>query len=337
MIEEPLRFRVAPAQGESDDGLRPRCGHAELVARRGGGLTVSGRLPVSLVIPTIGRIELLRDCLRLASPPAPRSPPRSCSWTRAAATRVAALITDLPSLRIRRVASDARNIAVAYNVGIRAAHEAIVAVTHDDCTVAPDWLEVGMRTVSPRADLLATGRVMPDGDAGLVPSCKTSEEAREYRGEPEVSLLFPANMVVDRSELMAIGGFDEAFARAAEDGDLCFRWLRSGRTLRYEPAMTVWHRDWRIARRARSRSTSGTRSTRGGCTASTCGGATGRSRRSSLAMPGRRCASRCAPGCVGGRCPPSDWRHGLARGLPAGLVAGLAEQARHWLRRRASL
>ena len=52
-------------------------------------------------------------------------------------------------------------------------------------------------------------------------------------------------MVVHRSELLAIGGFDEAFARAAEDGDLCFRWLRSGRTLRYEPAMTVWHRDWR--------------------------------------------------------------------------------------------
>ena len=63
VIEEPLRFRVAPAQGESDDGLRPAV-RPQLrwsVARTR--LSVSGRLPVSLVIPTIGRIELLRDCL----------------------------------------------------------------------------------------------------------------------------------------------------------------------------------------------------------------------------------------------------------------------------------
>ena len=32
---------------------------------------------------------------------------------------------------------------------------------------------------------------------------------------------------------------------AAEDNDLCYRWLRAGRQLRYEPALVVWHHDWR--------------------------------------------------------------------------------------------
>jgi glycosyltransferase involved in cell wall biosynthesis len=184
-------------------------------------------LRVSLVIPTIGRTELLRDCLQSVAAGTTR-PAEVVLVDQSDGEGVARLIADLPSLRIRRVASDARNIAIAYNVGIRAAREEIVAVTHDDCTVAADWLEVGVRTVAQRTDLLATGRVMPDGDADRVPSCKTSEEAGEWRGKLEVSLLFPANMVVRRSELLAIGGFNEAFARAAEDGDLSFRWLRRG-------------------------------------------------------------------------------------------------------------
>jgi GT2 family glycosyltransferase len=287
---------------------------------------VSGRLPVSVVIPTIGRIELLRDCLRsLAAGTA--LPAEVVLVDQSRGDALAALITALPALRIRRVASDARNIAVAYNVGIRAAHEALVAITHDDCTVAADWLEVGVRTVEPRPDLLATGRVMPDGDTDRVPSCKTSEEAREYRGEPEVSLLFPANMVVDRSELLALGGFDEAFAKAAEDGDLCFRWLRSGRTLRYEPAMTVWHRDWR---------------TRDELLALNVRYAFDQGRMYGkhlwqrdwaiapfVARDAREALPLLRARLLRESVATSDWRRGLARGLPAGLVVGLAQQAQH--------
>jgi GT2 family glycosyltransferase len=294
---------------------------------------MSHRMPVSLVIPTVGRTELLRDCL--ASVAAGTALPAEVVLVdQSRGDALAPLAAELPSLRIRRIASSARNIAVGYNVGVRAAREAIVAVTHDDCTVEADWLEVGMRTVAPRVDLLVTGRVMPDGDAELVPSCKTSEEAREYQGEPEVSLLFPANMVFHRSELMAIGGFDEAFARAAEDGDLCFRWLRSGRSLRYEPAMTVWHRDWR------SRDELLTLQAR---YAFDQGRMYGKHlwRREWAIAPflardvreaGRLLRTRLRRRPVAA----SDWRRGLARGLPAGLVVGLAEQARHSLRQRTS-
>jgi GT2 family glycosyltransferase len=294
---------------------------------------MSGRLPISLVIPTIGRTELLRACLRSVAA-GTALPAEVVLVDQSGGDAVTTLVADLPSLRIRRVASAERNIAVAYNVGVRAAREAIVAVTHDDCTVAPDWLEIGMRTVSPRANLLASGRVMPDCDAGLVPSCKTSEEAREYRGESEVSLLFPANMAFHRAELMAIGGFDEAFTRAAEDGDLCFRWLRSGRSLRYEPAMTVWHRDWR------SRDEIAALHLR---YAFDQGRMYGKHlwRREWAIAPfvarDVREAGRVVRARLRGRpVAAGDWRHGLARGLSAGLVAGFAEQARDSLRQRAS-
>jgi GT2 family glycosyltransferase len=148
-----------------------------------------------------------------------------------------------------------------------------------------------------------------------------------------VSLLFPANMVFHRAELMAIGGFDEAFARAAEDGDLCFRWLRSGRALRYEPAMTVWHRDWRsrdevVALHVRY--------------AFDQGRMYGKHlwRRDWAIAPfvarDVREARRVVRARLRGRpVAAGDWRRGLARGLPAGLAAGFAEQARRSLRDRA--
>jgi GT2 family glycosyltransferase len=290
---------------------------------------VTRRLPITLVVPTTGRTELLRACLGSVAA-GTALPAEVVLVDQSGGDDAAALVADLPALRIRRVATGERNIAIAYNAGIRAAREAIVAVTHDDCTVAPDWLEIGLRTVAPRADLLASGRVMPDGDAGLVPSCKTSEEVREYRGEAEVSLLFPANMVFHRAELVAIGGFDEAFARSAEDGDLCFRWLRSGRALRYEPTMTVWHRDWR------SRDEILTLHVR---YAFDQGRMYGKHlwRREWAIAPfvarDLREAERVV--CARLRRRPvaaGDWRRGPARGLPAGLVAGFTEQARHSLR-----
>jgi GT2 family glycosyltransferase len=288
---------------------------------------VSRRLPVSLVIPTIGRIELLRACLRSVAAGS-ALPAEVLLVDQSRADAVAALVADLPSLRIRRLTSSAPNICVAYNVGVSAAREAIVASTHDDCTVARDWLEVGVRTVAAREDLLATGRVLPDGNADLVPSCKTSGEAREYRGELEVSLLFPANMFLHRSELLAIGGFDEALA-GAEDGDLCFRWLRSGRTLRYEPAMTVWHRDWRSRDELRALNVR---------YAFDQGRMYGKHlwRRDWAIVPfvarDAREAVRLMRAQVLRRpVAANDWRRGLTRGLPAGLVVGLAQQARRSL------
>ena len=86
----------------------------------------------------------------------------------------------------------------------------------------------------------------PDG-SGYVPSTKSDPEPHDYTGQLMSGVLYPANMVASRAALRAIGGFDEraSLRLAAEDNDLCYRWIVSGREFRYEPALVVWHHDWR--------------------------------------------------------------------------------------------
>jgi GT2 family glycosyltransferase len=52
-------------------------------------------------------------------------------------------------------------------------------------------------------------------------------------------------MAFSRGTVIAAGGFDPRLAGAAEDNDFCYRWTRAGRPLRYDPALVVWHHDWR--------------------------------------------------------------------------------------------
>src|ERR1700750_1584926 len=95
------------------------------------------RLPVSLVVPTVGRTAMLRECLQSVA--AGTALPAEVVLVDQSSGDALAALGQAPPLPIRRIASQERNVAAAYNVGIRAATEAIVAVTHDDCTVAADW------------------------------------------------------------------------------------------------------------------------------------------------------------------------------------------------------
>jgi GT2 family glycosyltransferase len=52
-------------------------------------------------------------------------------------------------------------------------------------------------------------------------------------------------MGCSRQALLDIGGFDERMRPVGEDDDLGFRWLRSGRPLRYAPEFKVCHTAWR--------------------------------------------------------------------------------------------
>ena len=59
--------------------------------------------------------------------------------------------------------------------------------------------------------------------------------------------MFGNNMVLPRDRVLELGGFDERFGpeEAAEDNEFCYRWLKAGRPLRYEPSLVVEHHDWR--------------------------------------------------------------------------------------------
>jgi GT2 family glycosyltransferase len=202
------------------------------------------RTDVSVVIPTIGRPEQLR--ITLASLAACRPGPSEILVVdQSDGGAVAGTVADFGAAGAIHVASSAKGIGLAVNEGLRRARHEVVLGTHDDCSVPEDWIAVGCHLAVEHPGCIITGRVLPLGDPEVVPSIKTDPHPHDFTGEIKCDVLYPANMVVPRSRVLAFGGFDERFETAAEDNDLCYRWLRATRCLRYEPDLVVWHREWR--------------------------------------------------------------------------------------------
>lgn len=160
---------------------------------------------------------------------------------------VASVVHEFAHEGARLVPCDGRGVSLGRNVGLRHAKHEIVLVTDDDCRVADDWVGVAWRLMEADPEKIVTGRVLHVGDPRAVPSTIDDPLARDYTGEARGGVLFPNNMVVNRSLVLDEGGFDERFGpdEAAEDNEFCYRWLRAGRRLIYEPELTVWHDDWR--------------------------------------------------------------------------------------------
>jgi len=201
---------------------------------------------VSVVIPTIGRTALLRECLRsllACSPP----PDDIVVVDQSGTAAVSDLVATLGPGPVRRVECAGRGVARAMNRGLAAARHDTVMVTNDDCTVASDWVVVGARLAAAWPGGIASGRVLAPAGSTYVPSTKSDPSPHDYTGTLTAGALYPGCMVASRSALLSIGGFDErpGLRAAAEDNDLCYRWLSSGRVLRYEPDLVVWHHDWR--------------------------------------------------------------------------------------------
>ncbi len=199
---------------------------------------------MSVVVPTVGRAGLLARCL--ASLAACDPPPAELVVVdQSGGGEVKAAVAAVACLDARRVPSDARSIGAALNAGLEAARHDIVAVTHDDCEVDPSWAGRAAALAARHPGALLTGRVLAAPGPGHVPSTTAAATARDFTGELRDNVLYPANMVLDRRAALAIGGFDSRIVPAAEDNDFCYRWLRAGRPLRFEPGLVVWHADWR--------------------------------------------------------------------------------------------
>jgi GT2 family glycosyltransferase len=208
--------------------------------------TASEVVPVTVAIPTIGRVEPLRRCLEslAASDPAPAEilvVDQSCD------PAIDALVGTMLAARARVVPSHGLGVALARNDGLRAATNDVVLVTDDDCTVRPDWAETGWRLATAHPGAIVTGRVLPVGDPRAVPSTKDDPVPLDLSRERRGGWLFGNNMALPRAAVLELGGFDERFGpeEAAEDNEFCYRWLRAGRPLRYEPDLVVEHHDWR--------------------------------------------------------------------------------------------
>ena len=117
-------------------------------------------LPVTAAVPTIGRVELLEECVRtiLACDPAPAEillVDQSGGTEVQAAMRALAPASGSPAVRV--VSSPVRGIALAMNTCLKEAAHDRVLITNDDCTVAPDWVAHAWRHLEARPDGIVTG------------------------------------------------------------------------------------------------------------------------------------------------------------------------------------
>jgi GT2 family glycosyltransferase len=272
---------------------------------------------VTVVLPTIGRPELVRQCLESLAACDPRADDIlviDSSHDGAVSDTVAEFAPVA-----RRIDCYAPGLGTAFNLGLREARHEIVLLTNDDCTVEPDWAERGHAHASANGDAIVTGRVRPRGDPDLVPSTIDDATAREYAGKGAF-VLYTQCMALRRTLVLEFGGFDGKIRPAAEDNDLSYRWLRAGRRIRYEPDFVVWHHDWRTTEQLARLYVNygvgqgmvyGKHLRRGDITIL-------RPVASALFWSGRAVIARLVRGAQ----PHPDPRLGMLRGLPTGLVRG---------------
>lgn len=198
---------------------------------------------MTVVLPTIGRPELIRRCLESLACCEPRAD-EILVVDSSHDSAVADVVAGFAEAGVRRIPYSTPGLGNAFNLGLREAKHEIVLLTNDDCTVEPSWVERGLHHVSHRRDVIVTGRVRPLGDPEVVPSTIDDPVRREHAGRPDF-VLFTQCVSLTRTDVLEFGGFDGRIRPSAEDNDLSYRWLRAGRRIHYEPDFVVWHHDWR--------------------------------------------------------------------------------------------
>lgn len=280
--------------------------------------------PISVVIPTIGRLRQLTACLESFAACDPRADEILVA-DQSGDPAVGAAIENFAHAGVRRLALTQRNRSLARNEGLRAARNAVVALTDDDCTVQDDWIGVAAACSRSEPGVAFTGRVLASGDAELVPSTIDLAEPRDYTGQRLPAALYGNNMILPREIALELGGFDASVV-PAEDNDLSYRWLTAGHGMRHEPGLVVWHHDWRdreeltqlYRRYARAQGSFYAKHLRRGDMTML------RFIADDLYNGTRGMAARL----IRGKPPWADERQGLLPGMPLGLVGGLTRSAR---------
>lgn len=226
------------------------------------------RQPISVVVCTRDRPELLRRCL--ASVRALRYPRFEVVVVDNAPSddRTRALVEQVATEdgRVRYAREPRPGLSRARNRGLAEAGSPWLAYTDDDVVVDQGWLD-GLA--------LGFGRAPDVGCVtGLVATASIANPAEAYfdarasgwssRCEPAVfrpdgraanGPLYPfapgqfgtgANLAFSRTALDRLGGFDEALGagsptRGGEDLDAFVRLVRLGESIAYEPSALVWH------------------------------------------------------------------------------------------------
>ncbi len=157
---------------------------------------------------------------------------------------------------------DRPGLSRARNVALQRARTPWVAFTDDDAEVPRGWAGAIAAGAARAPDAACVfGPVVAAGIAsasqrlfesygglnrGFAPRVTGREFLRGLRSPPTWLLGAGASMAVHRTRALELGGFDPwlgagAAAGCSEDSDFCYRVLRAGGTIVYEPAAWVMH------------------------------------------------------------------------------------------------
>ena len=197
------------------------------------------------MIPTYGRPRQLAECLRsLARLDYPRDRLEVVvvddGSPMALDDVVAPFQSHLPlTLMLQKNAGP----SAARNAGAERATGEYLAFTDDDCLPDPGWLRTLAGVWAESPDCMVGGLTL-NGAASL---CSATSQLivdvvyRHYNADPaHARFIASNNMALPARGFREIGGFDPSF-RAAEDRELCDRWLYHGHRIIYAPRARVHH------------------------------------------------------------------------------------------------
>ena len=194
---------------------------------------------VSVVVPTMGRPELLNRCIAALM-----------AQSLDAADYEVLIVDDGPSDATRAIVEEwimrqpqrivyianhgPHGPAAARNRGWQAAAAQIIAFTDDDTVPDPNWLAGGLAAFEPEVEALVGRVVMP------LPDQPTDYE--RDASHLETAEFVTANCFCRRHTLNLLQGFDERFRLAwREDSDFHFRLLEAGARIKAAPGALVEH------------------------------------------------------------------------------------------------
>jgi GT2 family glycosyltransferase len=171
-----------------------------------------------------------------------------------------AMVAYTDDARIRYIRSAEPGCSKARNLGVRAARHDLIAITDDDCTVPPTWLESLLRPLRTEPKVGVTFcTVLPvsrEGEHGHTPHIifdrqrTLTSSGQAWRRTWRHHFWLGAGMAFRREAFDAVGGFDDMLGPgakfgAAEDNDFAWRCLGKGWWLQENPDATVDHDGFR--------------------------------------------------------------------------------------------
>jgi mycofactocin system glycosyltransferase len=203
---------------------------------------------VSIIVPTFGRMEGLRRCLRSIGDleyPAELLEVIVVDDDHPEGARVADEAARIDARLIRRAANGGP--AASRNSGAAGSTGAVLAFVDSDCVVPADWLTKLLPELADRDIWAVAARVRGIDDSSVIGRYETVRSPLDMGAighdldAADGRFFVPsANLIMSREAFTRLNGFDPTM-RTGEDVDLCLRVLGAAGRVRYVATMSVGH------------------------------------------------------------------------------------------------